>query len=277
MELFSIDAGKFKLDGGAMFGVVPKSIWNKLNPADENNQCTWALNSILIVDGDRKILVDTGIGNKQTDKFRTHFSPHGNSLESSLLSQGHTLESITDVFLTHLHFDHVGGAVVRLGEEFFPTFPNATYWMNRTHLDAAMSPNFREKASFLMDNIQPLLDADVVAFIDDSMRDNDGLVSFTKGIRIGFADGHTDQLMYLVLDDLKLVFASDLLPTSSHVRMPFVMSYDVRPLVTLVEKKKLYDFVLKKGYNIYFQHDPKYLNGTLIVDDQGRYSWSKLR
>src|ERR1700712_2904916 len=187
MRLHSIDTGLFKLDGGAMFGVVPKAIWNKTNPADANNLCTWAMRCLLIEDGKRLTLVDTGIGDKQDEKFFCHYYLHGDAtMDTSLAKHGFHRDDITDVFLTHLHFDHVGGAVIRQGDKLLPAFKNAIYWSNQKHWDWAVNPNDREKASFLKENILPIQQSGQLQFIDG----NDG-VKFTDNISVIFAYGHT--------------------------------------------------------------------------------------
>lgn len=270
MKLHIIETGKFKLDGGAMFGVVPKSLWQRLNAPDENNMCTWSMRCLLIEDGERKILIDTGLGNKQDEKFRSHFYPHGeNSLEGSLKTAGFAFEDITDVFLTHLHFDHVGGAVKKDDKgNLIPTFPKATYWSNEKHWNWALNPNYREKASFLKENIVPLQDHNVIQFIDVQ----DG-IQFTDSISIDFAYGHTEALMvpYIKLDNGKtLVYTADLLPSHCHIGMPYVMGYDVRPLVTLKEKELLYEKTVNTNHMIFFEHDKDIACAELIKNEKGR-------
>uniref|UniRef100_UPI0035BC5F08 MBL fold metallo-hydrolase n=1 Tax=Mucilaginibacter sp. TaxID=1882438 RepID=UPI0035BC5F08 len=191
MKLHTIDTGFFKLDGGAMFGVVPKSIWHKTNPADENNLCTWAMRCLLVEDGDKLMLIDTGIGNKQNEKFFSHYYLHGDAtLDNSLKNLGFTRDEITDVFLTHLHFDHVGGAVLRDGEVFKPAFKNANYWSNQQHWEWAVNPNDREKASFLKENILPIRESGQLKFVGV----DDG-IAFTDHINIRYVFGHTDAMM----------------------------------------------------------------------------------
>jgi len=270
MKLHIIETGKFKLDGGAMFGVVPKSMWQKLNEPDDNNMCTWSMRCLLIEDGERKILIDTGLGDKQNAKFRSHFHPHGeDSLSQSLANAGFSFEDITDVFLTHLHFDHVGGAIFRNEkEELLPTFPNATYWTNEKHLAWALDPNPRERASFLTENIQPLIDHDVLKYIDI-----ENGVSFTENISIDFVNGHTEALMvpYINLGNGNtLVYTADLLPSHCHIGMPYVMGYDIRPLDTLKEKKELYEKVVNTNHFIFFEHDKDIACAELTKNDRGR-------
>ncbi|GAB3222648.1 MBL fold metallo-hydrolase [Hymenobacter seoulensis] len=256
MTVHTLDTGLFKLDGGAMFGVVPKSMWQKLNPADENNMCTWALRCLLIEDGNRLMLVDTGIGNKQDAKFRGHFYLHGDdTLENSLRQRGFTAADITDVFLTHLHFDHVGGAVVRTSDEKLQVaFPNATYWSNQAHWDWAVTPNPREKASFLKENILPVQESGQLRFLEPGA----ALPAELGGLReIIYADGHTEKMMLPVLEykGRTLVFAADLIPSAGHVPLPYVMGYDMRPLVTMDEKERLLRRAADENWVLVLEHD----------------------
>lgn len=257
-----------------MFGVVPKKLWHKLNPPDEDNMCTWAMRCLLIEDGNRKILIDTGIGDKQDDKFRSHFSPHGSdSLDLSLSAHGYSREDITDVLITHMHFDHVGGAVHREGDRLVPTFPNATYWTNEAHLAWALDPNPREAASFLKENIQPLIDHGVLKMIDV-----ESMVPFTDKIKIDFAYGHTEAMMipHISLNNGQtLVYTADLLPSHCHVRMPYVMSYDIRPLVTLQEKAALYERLTQEDHYVFLEHDKDYECGKVVRDHRGRVVWEQ--
>ena len=267
MTLYSINTGYFKLDGGAMFGVVPKTIWNKTNPADENNLCTWAMRCLLVEDGDRLILIDTGIGNKQDAKFFSYYYLHGDaSLNSSLSKLGFTTDDITDVFLTHLHFDHVGGAVKRDGEKLLPTFKNATYWSNRQHWDWAVNPNDREKASFLKENIMPIQESGQLKFIDAK----DG-VHFMDGLDVRFVYGHTDAMMLPLINykGKKILYMADLLPSVGHLPLPYVMAYDMFPLTTLNEKKIFLHEALEKEYILYFEHDPVNECCTLQQTERG--------
>jgi glyoxylase-like metal-dependent hydrolase (beta-lactamase superfamily II) len=253
MKLHSIDTGFFKLDGGAMFGVVPKVIWQKSNPADENNLCTWAMRCLLIEDKDRLILVDTGIGDKQDAKFLSHYYLHGDAtLKSSIKKAGFTLDDITDVFLTHLHFDHVGGAVIREGEKLIPTFKNATYWSNQKHWDWATNPNAREKASFLKENILPLQESGQLKFIE-----NKEGVNFTKDIKVRFANGHTDAMMLPQINykGKTLVYMADLLPSVGHIPLPYVMAYDMFPIKTLNEKAAFLKEAVENNYILILEHD----------------------
>jgi len=271
MKLTIIESGLFKLDGGAMFGVVPKSMWNKLNPADENNLCTWAMRCLLIESGDRIILVDTGIGDKQDAKFRSHFEPHGPyDLFRSIEKAGYRPDEITDVFLTHLHFDHVGGAVKRNTEgALVPSFPNAIYWSNREHWEWALNPNAREKASFLKENFVPLEDAGVIRFIEINKNNNS---AWLDGIQIIPVYGHTEAMMLLKIpyQNAYLYYCADLIPSSHHIGLPYIMSYDLRPLLTLEEKEQLLNEVLaNKGY-LFFEHDPTIPCATIALTESGR-------
>ena len=270
MKLTSINAGLFKLDGGAMFGVVPKSLWNRKNQADENNMCTWTMRCLLIEKDDRKILVDTGVGDKQDEKFKSHFHPHGDdSLLSSLDNAGLSAEDITDVFITHFHFDHVGGAVT-LDEagNYIPQFPNATYWSNKPHYDWSINPNIREKASFLKENFVPLYEHGVMEFIpiDDNVR-------FMDGIGVFFTYGHTEAMMCLDIDigDQHLIYCADLLPSMHHIGLPYVMSYDIRPLDTVKEKELLLSRAVERGDVLYFEHDHVNECCTVKRNERGRY------
>jgi glyoxylase-like metal-dependent hydrolase (beta-lactamase superfamily II) len=253
MNLYSIDTGFFKLDGGAMFGVVPKAIWNKTNPADANNLCTWAMRCLLIEDGKRLILIDTGIGNKQDEKFFSHYYLHGNAtIDSSLAKLGFHRDDITDVFLTHLHFDHVGGAIKREGEKLSPAFKNAIYWSNDKHWDWAVNPNDREKASFLKENILPIQESGQLKFIE--AHDN---VKFTDDIAIRFVYGHTESMMLPLINykERQILYMADLLPSVGHLPLPYVMAYDMFPLQTLTEKKVFLNEAVAKNYVLFLEHD----------------------
>ncbi|MDY0907038.1 MBL fold metallo-hydrolase [Pedobacter sp. CFBP9032] len=254
MKLHTINTGLFKLDGGAMFGVVPKAIWQKTNPADANNLCTWAMRCLLIEDGNKLILVDTGIGNKQDEKFFSHYYLHGDdSMEKSLGSLGFSLADITDVFLTHLHFDHVGGAVVRNEDKLSPAFKNATYWSNKKHWQWAVEPNAREKASFLKENILPIHESGQLKFIEETEN-----IEWQKDINISFAYGHTDAMMLpkIRYKGKTLVYMADLLPSVGHLPIPYVMAYDMFPLKTLTEKQAFLEEAVDQGYILYLEHDP---------------------
>jgi len=254
MKLFTIDTGFFKLDGGAMFGVVPKSIWNKTNPADENNLCTWAMRCLLVEDGKRLILIDTGIGNKQDERFFSHYYLHGNdTIDTSLAKHDFHRDDITDVFLTHLHFDHVGGAVVRNNEQLLPAFKNATYWSNQKHWDWAVNPNDREKASFLKENILPIQESGQLKFIG-----TDQGVQFADNFKVRFVSGHTESMMLPLISykGKNILYMADLLPSVGHLPLPYVMAYDMFPLTTLGEKKIFLNEALQNEYIVYFEHDP---------------------
>lgn len=254
MNLYTIDTGFFKLDGGAMFGVVPKSIWNRINPADENNLCNWAMRCLLVEDNNRLILIDTGIGDKQDAKFFSHYYLHGDTnLDASLAKNGFHRDDITDVFLTHLHFDHVGGAIRRDGEKLVPAFKNATYWSNKKHWDWAVYPNDREKASFLKENILPIQESGQLKFIDA----NEG-VKFTDYFKVHFVSGHTDAMMLplITYKNKNILYMADLLPSIGHIPIPYIMAYDMFPLKTLYEKKMFLNEALENEYILYFEHDP---------------------
>jgi glyoxylase-like metal-dependent hydrolase (beta-lactamase superfamily II) len=270
MKLTLIPAGLFKLDGGAMFGIVPKKLWQRQNPPDENNLCTWAMRCLLIETGDRKILVDCGMGEKQDEKFRSFFEPHGDdSLEGSLAAANVSPDEITDVFLTHLHFDHCGGAVkFDKNGKLTPTFPNATYWSNERHWNWAMEPNDREKASFLKENFVPLKEAGLVKFLDVQQ----DLMPWLPGLSVKYVYGHTEAMMALHIDtgEKKYVYCADLMPSSFHISMPWVMAYDVRPLVTLEEKEWLLSNAVELDWNLIFEHDPAGACGTVGRDEKGR-------
>jgi glyoxylase-like metal-dependent hydrolase (beta-lactamase superfamily II) len=272
MNLYSINTGYFKLDGGAMFGVVPKSIWNKLNPADENNMCTWALRSLLIEDEGKLILVDTGMGDKQDAKFFSHYYLHGaDTLDKSLAAHGFTRDDITDVFLTHLHFDHCGGCIEKKGDQPVPVFKNAVYWSNKIHWQWATEPNDREKASFLKENILPIQQSGQLKLIEINTQSS--IVSgqtdsnhpaiiyqspFTKNISFMVADGHTSAMMLPVLhyNGKTIVYMADLLPSAAHIPLPYVMGYDMFPLTTLHEKKVFLREAAQNNYVLFLEHDP---------------------
>ncbi len=258
MKLYPINTGYFKLDGGAMFGVVPKSIWQRTNPADSDNMCNWAMRSLLIEDGDRLILIDTGLGSKQSDKFFGYYFLYGDdSLDSSLAQYGFHRNDITDVFLTHLHFDHCGGAIQwnkdRTGYE--PAFTNAKFWSNAKHWEWAVNPNGREKASFLKENILPIRESGQLNFID--IPNNDFIVPTPLGFEALVVNGHTDAQMCPVINykGKKIVFVADLLPSTGHIPLPYVMGYDTRPLQTLEDRKQFYAKALAEEYYLFLEHD----------------------
>ena len=261
MNLYSINTGYFKLDGGAMFGVVPKSMWNKINPADENNLCSWALRCLLIEDGNRLILVDNGNGDKQDARFFSHYYLHGDDkLDKSLAKYGFHRDDITDVFLTHLHFDHCGGSIIRDGDKLIPGFKNATFWSNKEHWDWAVFPNDREKASFLKENILPIEESGQLQFIDvaGSTSGKLGETSFADNIGVRFVNGHTQAMMLpqVKYNNKTIVFMADLLPSQGHIPLPYVMAYDMFPLTTLNEKNSFLKEAIEGDYILFFEHDP---------------------
>lgn len=267
MQLYTVDTGFFKLDGGAMFGVVPKVLWNKVNPADDDNLCSWAMRLLLVEDGDRRILIDTGIGNKQEEKFFSHYRLHGkDTLDKSLAKHGYRREDITDVLLTHLHFDHAGGAIVRENGRFVPAFKNAVYWSNREHWQWATEPNAREKASFLKENILPIRDSGQLKFIEVK----EG-VAFSDHISIRFAYGHTGAMMLPQIrrKDKTIVYVADLFPGVAHIPLPWVMAYDMFPLKTLEEKETFLQEALDRDYILFFEHDPAIECCTLTQTEKG--------
>jgi glyoxylase-like metal-dependent hydrolase (beta-lactamase superfamily II) len=272
MKLTAINTGHFKLDGGAMFGVVPRRMWEKMNPPDGNNLCTWALRGLLVETKERKILIDTGIGNKQDAKFRSHFDPQGGeALFEALAQKGIGREDITDVLITHLHFDHCGGALWKneRSGKIEATFPNAVYWSNQRHFDWAMRPNAREKASFLTENFLPLYEQKRLKFIEP--RQN---TEWIKGIRIRFFNGHTEAMMAPLIrtEQGTVWFCADVIPSQWHIGMPYVMAYDVRPLKTMSEKARMLEEAVKKNYLLFFEHDPTAECATLVKDASGRIS-----
>lgn len=267
MELFTVDTGFFKLDGGAMFGVVPKSIWSRTNPADENNLCTWAMRCLLVSEGNRLVLIDNGIGDKQDARFFSHYYLHGEaSLEKSLRQLGVHPTDITDVFLTHMHFDHCGGSV-KYGShgQYELTFPRAKYWTNADHWNWATKPNSREKASFLEENILPLQEHGVLDFLDLSQK------SLFPGFDFLTMDGHTDKQMLpkLQYKGRTLVFMADLLPSVGHFPLPYVMGYDTRPLLTLQEKQAFLEEAVRENYLLFFEHDASNECCTVKMTEKG--------
>lgn len=266
MNLHSIDTGYFKLDGGAMFGVVPKSIWHKLNPADDNNMCTWAMRSLLIEDGNRLILIDNGIGDKQDNKFFSHYYLHGkNTLESSLAEKGFHPNDITDVVLTHLHFDHCGGSVKKEGDRLYTAFPNAIYWSHHDHWLTATQPNAREKASFLKENILPIQESGQLKFADQ-----ENLI-ITPNLKLRVMNGHTEAMMLpeINYNGNTIVFMADLTPSVAHLPIPYVMAYDMFPLTTLHEKNNFLEEACENNFILFFQHDPVNETCRLQMTDKG--------
>ncbi len=266
MKLHIIDTGFFKLDGGAMFGVVPKTIWQKTNPADENNLCTWAMRSLLIEDGKQLILIDNGIGTKQDVKFFSHYYLHGDaSLTASIQKAGFTETDITDMFLTHLHFDHCGGGVKNEGDKLRLTFANARYWSNADHWQWATKPNNREKASFLKENILPMQESGHLNFADQQA------ASPFAQMDILYVSGHTDKMMIpkIRYKNKVICFVTDLLPSVGHIPLPYIMGYDTRPLITLSEKEAFLQEAADNQYILFFQHDPVNECCTVKHTDKG--------
>jgi glyoxylase-like metal-dependent hydrolase (beta-lactamase superfamily II) len=278
MKLYTINTGHFKLDGGAMFGVVPKSIWNSINPADENNMCSWALRCLLIEDGNKLILVDNGMGDKQDKKFFGYYYLHGDdTLDKSLARYGFHRDDITDVFLTHLHFDHCGGSIKREGEKLIPAFKNATFWSNKEHWDWAVNPNDREKASFLKENILPIEESGQLKFIDTISSGSDksnpvSIIDWPHGsIQLRMVNGHTQSMMLpqLTYKSKTIVFMADLLPSEGHIPIPYIMAYDMFPFTTLQEKKSFLKEAADNDYILFFEHDPVYECCNLRQTERG--------
>lgn len=266
MQLYTIETQNFKLDGGAMFGVVPKSIWHKTNPADANNMCTWTNRLLLIEDGAKLILIDTGLGDKQSEKFFGHYYIHGdNSIDKSLAKYGFNREDITDVILTHLHFDHCGGAIVREGEKLRPSFTKANYWSNAEHWNWATNPNPREKASFLEENIKPIQESGQLKFVEKEKN------PFGPDIQIRYAHGHTESMMLpqIKYKDKTILYMADLLPSVGHIPLPYVMGYDVRPLTTMEERKTYWEEIVDQEYILFLEHDALNACCTLQHTEKG--------
>jgi glyoxylase-like metal-dependent hydrolase (beta-lactamase superfamily II) len=271
MKLHVVNTGFFKLDGGAMFGVVPKTIWQKTNPADEFNMCTWAMRSLLIEDGNRLILIDTGIGNKQSDKFFSHYFLHGtDSLEGNLEKIGFSKDDVTDVFLTHLHFDHCGGSIEwnESKSGYRPAFKNATFWSTKNHWEWATKPNPREKASFLSENILPIQESGQLKFLN---RQGDFSKNCLANMDVLFVDGHTESMMipHINYKGKTIVFMADLLPSVGHIPLPYVMGYDTRPLITLSEKEVFLNRAADEEFILFFEHDSIHECCTLQHTEKG--------
>ncbi|MFX3625746.1 MAG: MBL fold metallo-hydrolase [bacterium] len=267
MKLYTINTGYFKLDGGAMFGVVPKVIWNRLHPADENNLCNWAMRCMLVQDGDKLILIDTGIGDKQDDKFFGYYYLNGNdSLEKSLNENGFSRDDITDVLHTHLHFDHCGGSIIwnsdKTGYEL--AFKNATYWTHREQWEHALNPNPREKASFLKENLLPMQEAGALKFVGDDLKISDNVSAF-----LGY--GHTEAMMMpkIQYGDKTIVFMADLMPSVNHIKPSYAMGYDIRPLDTMAEREAFNKEAIENNYILFFEHDPINECATLKQTERG--------
>lgn len=266
MKLHTIDTGYFKLDGGAMFGVVPKTIWQNLNQPDANNLCNWAMRCLLIEDGKQLILIDCGLGDKQDAKFFSYYEPHGDdTLAKSLNKLGYGLDDVTDVLLSHLHFDHCGGAIKREGEKLVPVFKNATYWSNEKHWEWAVKPNAREKASFLKENILPIQESGQLKFAED------GSTAINPNILMRTVSGHTESMFTPLINcnGKKIVYCADLFPSMAHIPLPYVMAYDTRPLLTLDEKKALLDEAVTNDYYLFFEHDKSIECCSLQLTEKG--------
>jgi glyoxylase-like metal-dependent hydrolase (beta-lactamase superfamily II) len=268
MKLYSIETGQFKLDGGAMFGVVPKTVWHKLNPADDNNMINLAMRCLLVEDGNRLLLIDNGIGNKQSDKFFGYYFLHGNTtLEKSIKAAGFALSDITDMILTHLHFDHCGGSIQWNKDKtnYQPTFTNATYWIGEEHWHEALTPNPREKASFLTENILPIQESGQLKLVKkgDVIHEN---------ISLQFSNGHTQSMMHPIIHykDYEVLFLADMIPTQAHIPVPYVMGYDVRPLDSMNEKlATLAEAAANPQKILFFEHDPFNEACTVANTDKG--------
>lgn len=271
MKIYPLNTGNFKLDGGAMFGVVPKSLWERTNPADANNLCEWSMRSLLIEDGNRLILIDTGIGDKQSEKFFSHYYLSGNdSLIGNLKNLGFSPNDVTDVFLTHLHFDHCGGAIQWNKERtgFEPVFKNAHYWSTDNHWQWATEPNPREKASFLSENILPIQESGQLKFVD---RVGDFTNNVFNQMDVLFVDGHTESMMipHIQYKGKTIVYMADLLPSVGHIPLPYVMGYDTRPLLTLSEKEKFLHTATTENYILFLEHDSANECCSLQMTDKG--------
>tara|TARA_Y100000385_G_C12904933_1_gene555861 strand:+ start:8 stop:883 length:876 start_codon:yes stop_codon:yes gene_type:complete len=268
MKLHIIDTGLFKLDGGAMFGVVPKSLWSKYQQPDESNLCTWAMRCLLIETDQKLILIDTGMGDKQSEKFFGHYHPHGDAtLLKSIKNKGFSAEDITDVVLTHLHFDHCGGAVSKnLNGDLFTTFPKATYWSDQEHWEWAINPNAREKASFLKENILPIQESGQLQFINEYTK-------IIPELTFALANGHTEGMLipHIQYGDKTIVFMADLLPSPTHIPIAWVMGYDVRPLVTVREKETFLQEAVNKEYILFYEHDAHVQASKVIATERGNF------
>lgn len=266
MKLYTINTGFFKLDGGAMFGVVPKTIWEHINPPDEKNLCTWAMRCLLVDTGSRRILIDTGLGNKQSPKFFSYYEPHGtDTLLTSLAQYGYKPEDISDVILTHLHFDHCGGAVRQAENgQLQPLFPNAVYWSNVQHWEAALNPNAREKASFLKENFVPLAENGLIRHV----KDGDFIA---EGVHVEFVYGHTQAMMlpHIAYRGTTLVYLADLIPSVGHIKLPYVMGYDTQPLITLQEKARFLQKAAREKHLLFFEHDPTTACIEVLFNERG--------
>lgn len=271
MNLYPINAGNFKLDGGAMFGVVPKSLWQKTNPSDSENLIDLTARCMLIESGSRLILVDAGMGDKQSEKFFSYYKPWGDdSLVKSINNAGFSIDEITDVFLTHLHFDHCGGStVLNSNNVSVPLFKNAKYWSNKNHWEWATNPNSREKASFLKENLSPIEESGQLCFLDVK---SPGFNHYNElGLDVLFVDGHTEKQMIpkVSYNGKEIVFMADLLPTAGHIPLPYIMGYDVRPLTTLEEKRSFLNLAVQEEYCLFMEHDANNEIITLKSTEKG--------
>ena len=268
MKLFAVNAGNFKLDGGAMHGVVPKSMWEKKNPADENNMCSWAMRCLLIDTGEKRILIDCGMGDKQDLKFFSRYYLHGNdTIERSLAKHGYTTQDIDELFLSHLHFDHAGGAIMKDdAEQLVPTFPKALYWSDKLHWKTATFPNEREKASFLKENILPIQESGKLNFVESY----DGGEWLYK-IKIRFMKGHTESMMLPLIPykNTHVLFCADLFPSAAHISLPWVMAYDMQPKETLKEKEEILKLAADNRWILFFEHDPHIECATVQHTEKG--------
>ena len=250
MNLQVVHAGFLRLDGGAMFGVVPKTMWGKILSPDDQNRCTWAMRCLLVEEGNRRMLIDTGMGRKQDDRFRSHYAPEGPDILESLSALGLAPEDITDVLLTHLHFDHAGGAVIRQGNQLLPAFPKATYWSHRDHWQWAVHPSPKDRGSFLTENFLPIEASGQLQFADAGQE-------IIPGVRVELAFGHTEAMMipHIRYKDRTLVYLADLQPSVAHFPLPWVMAYDIRPLVTMQERIVFLENAVEQDYLFFFEHD----------------------
>lgn len=267
MRLKTIHTGNFMLDGGAMFGTVPKSIWQKINPANDQNMCNWAMRCLLVEDGNRLILIDNGMGEKQSEKFFGYYYLNGiHSLKKSLHDVGVDFNDITDVVLTHLHFDHCGGSVKwnTMKDNYELTFPNATYWVHESHWNHAINPNPREKASFLKENMLPIQELDHLKFMPDNLQITDNI----SGI---LAQGHTESMFCpkISIGNQTLVFMADMIPSIGHIKPNYVMGYDIRPLETMKERESFLKKAVSDEYILFFEHDLSIECGTISVGERG--------
>jgi glyoxylase-like metal-dependent hydrolase (beta-lactamase superfamily II) len=267
MQIHTIESGRFKLDGGAMFGVVPKSIWQRNIPTDDVNLCTWAMRCVLVEDEKRLILIDTGMGDKQPEKWQAHYQPSGNELVKAIKAKGYNTSDITDVVFSHLHFDHCGGGVRwnAANDGYELTFKNAKYWTHSGHWHSAMNPNIREKATFLHENLMPIFEAEQLFFSDQHLQ------PFGPNLSPIYVDGHTEKMTMLKIQrkNQTFVFMADTIPSHAHLPLPYVMGYDVRPLQTMLEKELLLKEALDNQYVLIFDHDPFYDCCTVKMTEKG--------